>query len=379
MSNVLLIYTTLIPSVRFCALGTLMYLEENNKLDLVYKQSYKVTKKDLNKCDVLVLVRCGDDVEREIAEKCKEAGKKLVYVLDDDLFNVPESIEGHEYYSLSSIKRNREEIMKCCDVLWSPSPNIIKKYGNLFKKTVLIDEPFVGNIKNKTFDNEVVRIGFAGTETHRAFINEFMGDVLKIIKNTYKEKVSIEFFGFKPDFIKEIEGTYIPYCDNYEQYCSIMRERNWDIGLAPLEQSEFASCKYFNKYIEYSSYGIAGVYSAVEPYTFAIKNGVNGLLAENTVNSWVDAIEIFVNDKTLIENVSENAQRELKGKFTVKNIAQMIYDEEIFKSKSTPSNIHYKGRSFVLSKIKIYTQMYGMMMSVMVIKKVVKKLRGRLS
>ncbi|MBQ2897220.1 MAG: hypothetical protein IJE46_02735 [Clostridia bacterium] len=373
MINVLLTYTTLIPSVRFCAFHPLKFLSESEEINLVCKMSHKVTASDLNFCDVLVMVRCCEDRELEIAQQCKKAGIKIVYVIDDDLLNVPDSIEGYEYFGLEKHKKNLIEIMSLSDVLWSPNCNLIKKYGHFLKKSVLIDEPFIGDINAHKYDSGKIRIGFAGTATHRTFINDFLGDVLKIIKNTYKDKVSIEFFGFKPDFIKEIGGQYIPYCDDYEAYCKIMRERNWDIGLAPLEENEFTSCKYFNKYIEYSSYGIVGVYSAVQPYTFGINNGVNGLLAENTVESWVKAIKTLVEDKELLKEISQFAQVELQTKFNVESVAEKIFDKEIFIKCTKKSTIKYRKKSFVAGKFKIYMQIYGIFMPIMVVKKCVQK------
>jgi len=376
MINVLLTYTTLIPSVRFCALYPLEYLAKNKDINLISKTSHKVTSADLNLCDVLVMVRCCEDRELEIAQKCKKTGRKLVYVLDDDLLNVPESIECHKYYSIQALRDNMTGIMQISDVLWSPNPNLIKKYGNMFDKCVIIDEPFIGNIKLKEQTNEEVRIGFAGTETHRAFIDGFLGNVLKSVKYIYKDKVSIEFFGFKPDFLKEIEGVYIPYCDNYEQYCSIMRERNWDIGLAPLEQSEFASCKYFNKYIEYSSYGIVGVYSDVQPYVFGIKDKINGILAENTVEGWINAIRMLIEDKELLNKISQFAQEELQTKFNVESVAEKIYDKEVFVKCSKNDTIEYKKKFFFAEKLKIYTQVYGVYTLVIILNRAYKKIMG---
>lgn len=374
MVNVLLTYTTLIPSVRFCALHPLNYLSKNKEIDLVCKMSHKVTASDLNLCDVLVMVRCCEDRELEMAQKCKKAGIKIVYVIDDDLLNVPDSIVGFEYFGLEKHKKNLIEIMKFSDVLWSPNCNLIKKYGHFFKKSVLIDEPFVGEISSHKYNNEKVRIGFAGTSTHGMFINSFLGDVLKTIKNTYKDKVSIEFFGVKPDYIKEIDGVYIPYQDNYEKYCNIMRERNWDIGLAPLEASEFTSCKYFNKYIEYSSYGIVGVYSNVEPFVFGIKDRINGILAENTVDSWIEAIKTLIEDKELLREISEFAQEELQTRFNVESVAEKVFDKEIFVKCCKKYTIRHRSKSFIVEKLKIYMQMYGAFTLIIIAKKFLKKL-----
>ena len=157
-----------------------------------------------------------------------------------------------------------------------------------------------------------------------------------------------------------------------------MKERNWDIGLAPLEESKFTSCKYFNKYIEYSSYGIAGVYSAVEPYTFGIKDGLNGILCDNTVESWVQALNLLIKDTELTKNISEFAQKELSDKFSVRSVAETIYRETGFCTCDKNAVIKYKKIFAVFSKIKVYSEIYGIMMPVEIIKKAVLKLLNQL-
>ena len=180
MVNVLLTYTALIPSVRFCALEPLKALGAD--ISLTHKKSYDICAEDLNNCDVLVMVRCAEDCERDIAEECKQAGKKLIYVLDDDLFNVSSDIECSKYYNVKFIRENMHKIMSISDVLWSPNPNLIKKYGFLFTKTVLIDEPFLGDINARNKENEKLRVGFAGSVSHKSFTNSFMREILKEVK-----------------------------------------------------------------------------------------------------------------------------------------------------------------------------------------------------
>lgn len=374
MVNVLLIYTALIPSVRFCALEMLTCLEQKNKINLKHKKSCKVSEDDLNECDVLVLVRCAEYYEVEIAKKCKRAGKKLIYVLDDDLFCVPEEIECHAFYASKIVRNNIKTIMNLCDVLWSPNPNLIKKYGHLFEKSVLIEEPCLGEILQKNIVNKPVRIGFAGTATHKSFVNEFLKDILCELKKNHKKNIEIYFFGVKPSFIDEVSGTYIPYFSNYEKYCEKMKELTLDIGLAPLEKSEFASCKYFNKYIEYSTFGICGIYSKEEPYTFAIKDKVNGLLVDNDKDEWIQALNLLIEDETLLKTIVENAQRELKENYSVESIADKIFDESVFVHCKNEQIIKYRGDSFVVAKIKSYMQIYGIKTPFVLIKKATEKL-----
>ena len=124
---------------------------------------------------------------------------------------------------------------------------------------------------------------------------------------------------------------YIPYQDGYKKYTQIMGETNWDIGLAPMPISKFHECKYFNKYVEYASYGIAGIYTNTKPYTFGIKDKVNGLLVDNNKKDWVDALSLLIEDNELRKNISKQALIEANGKYSLDTLSKQ-YLERITKN-----------------------------------------------
>ena len=74
--------------------------------------------------------------------------------------------------------------------------------------------------------------------------------------------------------------------------------------------SEFHRCKYFNKYVEYASFGIAGIYTNCEPYIYGIKDRVNGLLVNNITEEWVSAISELIENEQLRKMISENCIKE---------------------------------------------------------------------
>jgi len=86
-----------------------------------------------------------------------------------------------------------------------------------------------------------------------------------------------------------------------------MRESHFDIGLAPLNTDDFSKCKYFNKFIEYTTQGITGVYSETEPYTYVVRDGENGFLAGNDPEKWYETICRAVTDKKLRQKCLEGA------------------------------------------------------------------------
>lgn len=85
----LLIYRAMLPSVRLCVHGQLLWLAEQGFLSYRAVQELRVTSGDLKWADTVIQVRSDSRYEAELVKILKDKGRYLVYVLDDDLFHVP--------------------------------------------------------------------------------------------------------------------------------------------------------------------------------------------------------------------------------------------------------------------------------------------------
>ena len=81
---------------------------------------------------------------------------------------------------------------------------------------------------------------------------------------------------------------------------------NWDVGIAPLVNTEFNKCKSELKYIEFSALGIPVVASRIEGYEEAIEDGVDGYLATSE-NEWVSKLVTLLEDPVLRNGMVNNA------------------------------------------------------------------------
>ena len=280
----------------------------SDDVDYRFVLASKIKQKDINWADIIIFLRSESDVEKYISELC--VGKKhLVYVLDDDLLNIPDYASSAKYYKLPSVRNNIETIIKNCDTFLTPSHVLYEKYGKWCKNRYLIDEPSLGYIEEKTA-NDKIRIGFAGSIDRTQDVNQILESALIRIIEEYKDSVSVEFMGAKPAIVDKYHLKHIPYQLGYKKYTEIIGEANWDIGLAPMPITKFHECKYFNKYVEYASYGIAGIYTNCVPYTYGIKNEENGLLVNNSPDEWYNAIVKLIEDSKLRNKISENCLKE---------------------------------------------------------------------
>ena len=320
MINVLIISHSLIPSVLLCGHSQLNYQKSNNKIDYKFVEAGMVTSEVLSWSDIIIFIRSESRFEKYISNVCKKANKHLIYVLDDDLLNLPDYLSSSSYYLRKDIQNNIKDIMNNCDTFLTSSPVMLEKYGKQFNHAYQIHEPSLNAIDHKD-DNDIIRIGFAGSIDRAQDINEILQDALEKIIDKYKDSIEIEFMGARPDIVDKYNLEYIPYTNSYEEYTNVIQKRNWDIGLAPMPESQFHACKYFNKYVEYASFGIAGIYSDVKPYTFGVKDKYNGLLTDNNSDDWYKAISRLVDDTNLRKNIQNNCIKEAKTIYSLETLS----------------------------------------------------------
>ena len=377
MINVLIVSTSLIPSVLLCGHSQMEYLESIKEVKYRFLESSKLNDDVLSWANIIIFLRSESLIERYASDLAKKAGKHLVYVLDDDLLNIPDYLSSVAYYQRTDIKDNIKHIMANCDTFLTPSRIMVNTYGTSFNHAFTIDEPALYPIKEKK-DNAITRIGFAGSIDRAQDINDILSAALLKISNKYGNSVSIEFIGARPAIVDELGLKHIPYQDSYAVYEEKVKEANWDIGLAPMPQTAFHSCKYFNKYVEYASFGIVGIYSNCLPYTFGIKDGYNGLLVENDTDAWVSAISKLIDDKALRDSMKENCLKEARDIYNIEVLARDYFNKIMEGYQPNDARVsgmwRYHFRCFVLKVIyKVKEQ--GLNLPIWAFKKIMKKFK----
>lgn len=379
--KVLLLYRTFGPSVNLCGYLQLKWMAERHMIEFRDKRIMDIQKQDLQWCEVAVFVRGDALLDEWMAKACHKAGKTVVYILDDDLLNVPITMGSGPYYAQESVKRHIRRMMEYSDYFMSPSKALLEKYGGLFKDSFLLHEPsaYVIDEKQPNPDGKV-HIGFAGSSDRGQDIDAILTDALTVIAEKYRDRIVIEIFGTETELSKKLHCRTIPYTESYEEYQQKVLELNWDIGLAPMPESDFHACKYYNKLVEYAGFGIAGVYSNVLPYTEGVSNRENGLLCDNTSEAWIGALSELIEDTEFRRKISRYSIRQSKSEFSVaysaKSFDRCLQSFEITSNQGKSAifwNFHkMQGLvSWYLEKFK----KYGMATPIIAIRKVMYLMR----
>ncbi len=220
-------------------------------------------------------------------------------------------------------------------------------YGRYNANTVVIPnavdfDNFPVLVKPKT--DGIVRLGLFGSNTHyrdwkeiakvlKKILDEFPN--VRLCYNTWfraKGAVGMDMDELEktlifPDYFDKLGLRDHPQVEVFsgveiQDYFAWLEDKQIDIGLAPLCDSEFNKAKSNIKYLEFSALHIPGVYADMEPYNKDVVKGSNGFLAK-TYDQWMHCL------RTLITNPALRAEMGDKAFFDVK----MRYDQRIISKR----------------------------------------------
>jgi len=331
MSKLLFVYEHNMPTVSIlkdCFYG----LPERYALAPCFMPVRDVKPRDLAENDVVVFIRPDNVLSAALAKRAKEAGCFVFSHCDDDLLNLPDSVP-----SIPWKKSGLKKTFCSSHAMWTSNPYLAEKYSKLTvtgRKLLMNTVVASGEIKQarellEQKNEEIIKLVYAAAPDHLELFDTYIRPVMPALAEKFADKLSFSFVSVRPE-LPELEGKIkINYFSGMPllEYRKFMRRENFDIGVAPLHDNDFSKCKYFNKFLEYSLQGTVGVYSNTEPYTYVVKEGVNGFLADNTVEAWENKLSKAIENATLRKKCVENAIFLLEENFSEDNIFRKILAE----------------------------------------------------
>lgn len=382
-TNILVECPELISSVK---IGVLDLLENREECNIEFKRTSTITKHDILWSDVVISVRGCEKASLKIMESANRAGRYTIMFLDDDLINIPLNLDSTKYYNDKKLKKYILEILANCQILWAVNPRIIEKYSKytIKKNGVLGKVPMKIEIEKKEW-TEPVKVLYAGSIDHKQTLQKIISPVITKFDEIINKKIMFTFIGANP----EIEKTkHYNYFQDYESYKKFVIEGKFDIGLAPIETTEFYKSKYYNKFLEYTSIGVVGIYTDTEPYNLIIKDGINGFLCENNPEKWYLKIKKIIENPSKITEILENAQRQVREDYNINVVSNEILTliPELIEYKAKEKNIKNIRLEnikliFYMERIQLLMRIYGLKSIIVIpykiLKKIIKKVIGR--
>lgn len=329
MANVLLTFEEYEPT-NLELFRMLEYASQKYKFGLKRKSIYEIKTDDLTWCDIVFSVRSTSEFEWRMARMAKKMGKLCILFLDDDFLSL-----GNDYgkYGLGYRPAKKEcllRTLKETECLLAVNKELAEKYVRYTKnqRYFLLDTPYyeedrVDFTEYRIKDDRKIKIVFYVNDGTTQMFELFLRPIIPLLAEKYGKIISLYFLAIHPDltrFEDKIEIHYVPHM-KYEDFHRYLREQEFDIGLAPLNFEGFSRYKYYNKYIEYTQAGIAGIYTDCPLYRQVVTNGANGILCNNTSEEWMKAVETLVLHSDIRKTIAQNAQDYIATNFAVDEVA----------------------------------------------------------
>jgi len=328
-------YRNFLPSLELKDLGhqiKMVYLKEEMKVDI------------FDWADVVIFSRCTSLDPLPFIQYLKEKQKKIVYEIDDDFLNVPKYNPAFRYIKI--LRKTSEILAETADLITCTTPYLAEKLKRRYNKRV---EVLPNALKFRFFpkrrrNSNELRIGWSGSMTHPKdlmIVAKVLYDLQKrynfifFLQGVTERPIDAQIFLWKEELKLKGRDKHI---ESWLELWEILKKVNlvhfaaypfpmfpeklakldFDIGLCPLENTEFNRSKSCVKFYEYAAVGTVTLASNVLPY----KEEVN-FLADNNYKDWYKKIEELIQDRGLREKLLKEQQDFVFKNRDIKKVAKL--------------------------------------------------------
>lgn len=290
-----------------------------------------LTPKAIEDLDVIVFQRHSSLEALQHIEHANQLGKTTVCEIDDDLWHIDPTNPSHKYWADKRKLARLETGIRICKIVTTSTPYLAKSLRNLNSRVkvlpnMLPTEHWKVN-KRQPKDNRVV-VGWAGSLTHWSDLEILKGTIEQILDDY--EFVDFIIAGMKEHPFKDHPRIKMLPPVMLEEYANLLVK--FDIGIAPLTDTQFNRAKSDLKFIEYAMTGLAVVASKVEPYEKTIRHKENGFLARNS-KDWLKYLRELIESPDLRKKIGAAAKDYAETRTIEKNIHLW---EETYNIKTLP-------------------------------------------
>ena len=251
-----------------------------------------------------------------------------IYHIDDDLLGIPEEIGYGKYVTHNKQWRLDavSYLLNQCDLVYCSTQKLQKHLlsNGVFRPIIVGDIYCSGQVINQAVNRNVEKIGYMGSLDHSHNLIKVVGALVRILRKY--PNINFEFFGTipcPPEFAEFSDRIcLVPKVDNYNEFLMNLAERQWDIGICPLNSIHFNMMKANTKWVEYTSVGAAVVASKGTVYDDCCADQC-GLLATSE-DEWFEAIESLITDPQARFNQVIRAQRKLLDKYSIEQLTEQV-------------------------------------------------------
>jgi len=245
-----------------------------------------------------------------IEELIKKLNRKLVFDFDDAIFLLPPKTRSLLYNFRYKNAIPRILMMSDCVIAGN---GYLKEYALRFNRNVEVIPTSIDTEKyfvKKKEKKDKINIGWIGSKTAIFYLNR-LRNMFRILANRYN--VCLSAIGADEYRVNGVETVARPW--RLEREISDLQD--FDIGVAPLVNDEWALGKCGSKLLQYMGVGIPVVASRVGINREIIQDGVNGFLADSE-EEWIEKLSQLIKDESLRERLGSMGRKTVEERYSVK-------------------------------------------------------------
>jgi Glycosyl transferases group 1 len=256
----------------------------------------------------------------EVWRRARGPFSRLVYELDDDLWNITqENWQAYQLYNRPDIRDAVEHAAQTADlvtVTTEPLAQVLREFNPAVTVLPNCIPRWVTQLPRRR--RERPRIGWQGGASHGIDIGLVAAPVRRFLNRFPSWDLQLNGADYRPT-VKAPAGRvfyvpWVPVWENPEKYFSSV---DFDIGLCPLYPTRFSRAKSAIKAIEYGARGIPAIASDIEPYSGVITHGTDGFLVRRD-HEWLKYLSVLASDDALREKMGA-AAREMAGRHLIED------------------------------------------------------------
>jgi glycosyltransferase involved in cell wall biosynthesis len=276
---------------------------------------------DIDHSDVLIAQRVNAYEGLGFWRRWNTPWTRTVYENDDDVFNITtDNIEAYKAYKTGT--EAREAVLRYCDTA-SLITTTTTHLGDLHRELspgvpveVLPNyvNEFVLDLPRDPIEDRRLRVGWMGGASHVRDLDIAGKAVGRFIQRHPDWDMYVAGTDYRRSFhVPPERAFHVPWIHVTNEPKLFYRMIDYDIGICPLFDTQFARSKSPIKALEYSARGIPVIASDVEPYRRFIKHGETGfLIKQGQEHDWVAKLHLLATDEKLRLKMGAAAKEEAR-------------------------------------------------------------------
>ena len=259
------------------------------------------------------------DAYAAVVGEARRLKKKVVYELDDLLFDLPVSHPDLAFYRsvryrLLAAALNADALIVTTDNLRSallPYNSRVITVPNYIDDTLWRDA--LSQANDEALNREPLVIGYQGGSGHIPDLEAISSALVRVLQR-YGPRIKFKFWGTPPPEALRVWSNVEwlnPGLTAYASFVDYFQRQTCDLFIAPVIDNPFNACKSPLKFLEYSAMGVAGIYSRCAPFSQVVVDGQNGLLA-STPEEWESNLVRLIEDAPLRHAIGRAARETIR-------------------------------------------------------------------